>query len=397
MSGDSHKLNTPFLRILHNTLVVWLADTSKFSEALVQKLLVEAENLYQVLDFGLRHEATWEVAARVVCQTRLFASRLSQQRVWLELVVRALVWCQEAGHLWAELLLVQGQLQRDLAELKAAFATFAEAEPMITELGNRELIVRLLYNLAETYQEDDQLQIAKQLCLQAIEQLEAGEDMPDWRAATLHILGNAQRDLGELDEALVSLKQALVLEEKMGDSLAYVRVLNNLGRTFVTAGQFEQAFMVFTDCLELLADMPYENDKLVVYITCGSLYVEQSQLEHAEEFFTKAIALVRTTPIPLNSQAIVFNNLGYLFFLQKRLANARYFLGEAITLRRMLSQDLRLANSIGSLGEVLLCEGDREGAKRAFDEALALVEPLQNVPWGARMRQRFADQRQLCM
>lgn len=393
MNDGSHKLNTPFLQILHNALIAWLEDTAVFDQALVQKLLVEAENLYQVLDAGLQHEATWEVAAWVLCQTRLFASQLSQQGAWLGLVARVLVWCQEPKQLRAELLLVQGQLRRDVGELEAAFAAFAEAERLVVALDDPELAIRLLYNQAETYLTEGQPQIAKQLCQQALEQLEELPAMPYWRAAILNILGTSQRDLSDLDGAQVSLKQALALEEAMGNTLAYVRALNSLGSTHAAAGQPEQAHAAYSLCLTLLADTPYNNDKLLVYSSAGSLYVGQSQLEKAEKLFTEALTLIRSTPVPHSSQAIAFNNLGYLFFLQNLFEKARYFLGEAIRLRRTLPQVLRLANSIGSLGEVLLREGDKEGARKAFDEALQLVELWQHVPWGVRLRQKFTEQR----
>ena len=395
MSGDSQSANTPFLRILSRTLTGWLADTEVFNDILVQKLLAEAENLYQVLDFGLQYESTWEVAAWVACQTRLFASRLSQQGAWLGLVRRALNWCREAGLLQSELLLVQGQLQRDIDELQAAFATFANAEPLVTALDDVGLTVRLLYNQAETYFVEGQPQIASQLCQQALKQLDGGFDRLYWRAALLHILGNSERDLGNLERAQEILQEALELEKDAEDKLPYIRVLNSLGLISAWSRRLDEAQAAYDACLVLLQATPYNDDKLLLYSNAGSLHVSRQQWQAAQNHFHAAVTLARSQPVSRNNQAIAFNNMGYLLFRQNRLKEARYFLDEAIKLQRTLPKPLMLANSLGNLGHVLMAQSEKQLAQQTYDEALAALKPWLHMPRARQLWEEFEASRQL--
>lgn len=379
MSDDSRDLNTPFLRILHHTLTLWQEDTALFSEELIQKLLAEGENLYQVLHMGLQYAATWDVAAQVVCQTRLFASRLSQYGAWLGLLARALVWCQEVPRLRAELLLVQGQLQRDANDLPAAFATFAEAEPLISELHDGELVVRLLYNQAETYYENGKVQMAKERCLQGLGLLDETSSVRRWQAALLHILGNAQRELGDCEEAQTSLQQALALS-KEEDTLSYIRALHSLGLSYARCQKADEAQVTYEACLALLEKTPYYNDKLLVCNNAGSLCMRREQWGKAEQFFREAVEMGCAVPVSRKGQAMSANNMGYLLFQQNRLEEARYFLEHALGLYRFLGNEVKLANALGNLGHVQVALREFEAAKGSYDEALRLLKPWQHMP-----------------
>lgn len=397
MSGDSHQLTTPFLQILHNTLMLWLEETAVFYEALIQTILADEGNLYQALDKGLQYAATWEVAAQVVCQTRLFASRQSQHAAWLGLVARALVWCQEPNQLRVELLLVQGQLQRDTNNLPAAFATFAEAERLIMGLQSHTLHLRLLANQAETYQEDQKPQLAKDLCLQGLARLHEGQFeatplLPRWHVGLLHILGSAQRDLGDLDAAQATLEKAVALSKQV-DELTYIRALNALGRTYARAEKVEEAQLTYALCFALLDKLPYNNDKVLICNNAGSFCAGRQLWQDAELFFMQAVAFARSVPVSRKAQAITFNNVGYFLSQQKRLEEAQYFLERAATLYRSLDVPLMLANTLGNLGHVYMAKGDWLAARENYDAALQLLEPLLPLPRAQSLREEFVEPR----
>ena len=148
---------------------------------------------------------------------------------------------------------------------------------------------------------------------------------------------------------------------------------------------------------QLFCKLTYVNYfvKSPMYSNAGSLHVSRQQWQAAESHFRAAVMLARSQPVSRNSQAIAFNNMGYLLFRQNRLKEARYFLDEAIKLRRTLPKPLMLANSLGNLGHVLMAQNEKPLAQQTYDEALAELKPWLHMPRARQLWEEFEASRQL--
>lgn len=90
-------------------------------------------------------------------------------------------------------------------------------------------------------------------------------------------LGNAYRELGEIDKARAAY-QALIAEEPANQMANY-----NMGEMLVEAGEIDEAMPFFETVIETVPDDP------AVYYNVAELYFSKRQMEQAITFYERAI------------------------------------------------------------------------------------------------------------
>ena len=131
---------------------------------------------------------------------------------------------------------------------------------------------------------------------------------------------------------------------------------------------------LFREASKLLESTASELDKVYVQNNLGTLYFRQQQWDKAEIAFQQAQAsryLRQSGNVHL--QALVATNLSNVFLKQGHLAEAETLLRQAWALRLQAKDEVSLANTIGSLAEVLARQEQSDEAINLHEQAITLL------------------------
>jgi tetratricopeptide (TPR) repeat protein len=151
---------------------------------------------------------------------------------------------------------------------------------------------------------------------------------------TLRNLGNAYRDLGELDKAAGCFTQCLETFQALDNSLGQAAALNNLGELAMDRGQLADATAYFERCLPAWAQV---GDTVgVAYVTnhLGWVNLQQGRWESATSYFDESLPMFRELndhwgeAHALRSIGNLLRECGLLAQAQERLSQSELIFAE---------------------------------------------------------------------
>ena len=164
-------------------------------------------------------------------------------------------------------------------------------------------------------------------------------------------MGNTLQELGKLDEAEVSLRQAIALKPN------FAKAHNNLGITLQELGKLKEAEASYRKAIALKPDYGE------AYSNLGNTLKELGKLKEAEASYRKAIALK-----PDYGEA--YSNLGNTLQQQGRLEEAEASYRKAIALKPDYGE------AYSNLGNTLKELGKLKEAEASYTQAIALKPNL---------------------
>jgi tetratricopeptide (TPR) repeat protein len=164
------------------------------------------------------------------------------------------------------------------------------------------------------------------------------------------------------------------LGRKLNQPTRLARILYDLGSAYQDAGKYDEALAQFHEASKLLETTASERDKVNVQNNIGTLYFRRQQWDKAEFAFQQAQAsrYLRQSG-NAHLQALVATNLSNVFLKQGRLSEAETILRQAWILRLQANDEVSLANTIGSLAEVLAQQGQWDEAISLYEQAIPLL------------------------
>lgn len=396
MTQHPQSRSTPrFTQIIHDALAHWQSRTATLDDDLIQALDADRENLFRLVEFGLGLAETQRATAVLMNQLYPLVQRRSYEREWIPLLERATEDGNSADPILQVKLLNQlGQLRRLRRQLPAALAAHQEAAKLSRQASDPFLLAQTQYNLSEVYYSQRNYEAAQaqgEAALDAFSQLEVEKR---WVAAMLNTLGVIARDQGDLEKAERLLGEAAALRRELPPPLSLTRTLNDLATIWERQGKFEQAEAAYQEGNALLEETSYERDKAIIQINLGTLYYRKGQWEAAETIFRRGYSHIPQWDITYRGS--LANNLGNVLFKQGRLGEAAVYLRQAEALWRDIDNSLQLANTVGTLAQVMKAAGKRETAVAHFSEAIALLENYPDTAWARKLLAEFrADYEEL--
>lgn len=371
----SSEISPQFIASLTNALVYWQQQTQNLDDALIIEIDPERQNLHEVVVIGLDLPQTWKLAAGVALQVFYLVERRGYWQEWLEVLNKALVYCPTtAYHLQGQLLNRIGELHRFGRQLEEAIEVHKQAEALAQqqedELALAEAHFRLCYDFLVTRQYKE----AEQFGLLTLEVFTRLAVKGAWLANTYRALGMIARQRGDMPTALERLSCAVELGRKLNQPTRLARILYDLGSAYQDAGKYDEALAQFHEASKLLETTASERDKVNVQNNIGTLYFRRQQWDKAEFAFQQAQAsrYLRQSG-NAHLQALVATNLSNVFLKQGRLSEAETILRQAWILRLQANDEVSLANTIGSLAEVLAQQGQWDEAISLYEQAIPLL------------------------
>jgi tetratricopeptide (TPR) repeat protein len=197
-------------------------------------------------------------------------------------------------------------------------------------------------------------------------------DPPALAARAWLSLATLEADAGALDAAQVTLDRAAGLGAGATDTDLHVRLALLAGRVALERGDVDAAERSFRAVDAIGRACGARRILLLARMRLGLVARERDQLDDAEQAFTEALALARGSgPV---DEAVVHGNLVGLQLIRGDLDAAAVSAERALTLYRRTAALNLEAGALTRLAAVRMAQGELEGARRMFEEAVALAE-----------------------
>jgi tetratricopeptide (TPR) repeat protein len=190
-------------------------------------------------------------------------------------------------------------------------------------------------------------------------------------------LGRAYLYFGQVDQAINSQRQALIIAREVGDRWFESVWLGILGTIYLSLGQIEQSFKVFEQSLSVAREINYYLGEGVILGELGTAYFTLGQTRRAIEFYERGLAIARE----INRDRLESTLLGYLgraYHILGQFEQAIEFQEQALLISHEMSDPQLQSIQLLNLGKVLQAQGELSEAQRHYAEALALDVPMTN-------------------
>ena len=158
--------------------------------------------------------------------------------------------------------------------------------------NNRDIPVKLrarvLMQLAYVNRELGDFYVAQMMAQECLKLLKGEEDR-EMEAAVLNTLGNIAYDEERFTEAVESYEKALsILEKLQGKDELKVRVMVNLGGSYVSSGSFARGFTLINNALNIARDRGFRRTAALALTRMGEAYMSKKQYNRARHCFRES-------------------------------------------------------------------------------------------------------------
>lgn len=188
---------------------------------------------------------------------------------------------------------------------------------------------------------------------------------------TLSNIGLLYWQAAEFKTALDTFEQAgQILRSR--DAQAYAWVLNNLGLCSMSLGEYEKASLYFRKASNIAAALKDTgSDSVLYHMNRGLVLMRMDRLEAAQKSLTGTLAEASKQP-NLRTRAWVLNNLGQVLWRRHLTDDAEVRLNEALTLHRNAGDKRGMAAALHHLGLIARERGDVSQARDLLREAIQI-------------------------
>lgn len=315
--------------------------------------------------------------------------------------------------LWSSVLADQLYKDGQLGDALQLYQRVEQLSKTNTSLP-RESVLRGLLNQGVAYQKLGEHDKAMSFGLRAIEQARVAEDT-ETEAQALLIVGNAQKALGHVEEAIQSFNKALELyQTRTYSQTEHINTLLALGNLYQDQGQTDRALSIFDQALSTAGAgdklgraqtlrrigsiLQIQNQPQVAlekWIEALALFEQSGETAHAARLLCDIGALRRavsgfSAALPdyeratvllngvkdANTRGLVLSNVANLYTDLGEVETAQSFYQESIQLARQLGNRRAEGLRIGNLGWFQVITGHPEEGMKSLEEALALSQQL---------------------
>jgi CHAT domain-containing protein len=264
----------------------------------------------------------------------------------------------------------QGVQEFEANQLQSSMQSLEKALAIYREIGNvgRELITG--ENLVKTYQAlgryEEAIALNQQLSITLFEYIDTQGLVSD-DAADLLLRGIREKGLGQPQEALQTLEQALALYRERGDRRGESAAMSSLADIYLAIGQYGRAIDFSQQALAIAREIGNRVNEAENLVSLGNIYYVVGQYEQAVDLYQQALATAHGVNY-YDIEANVFSGLGSAYAAIGDYDRAIDFHQQALTIDH---GDNPLVASLSSLGNIYFAVGDYERAIDFYQQVLA--------------------------
>jgi tetratricopeptide (TPR) repeat protein len=235
-----------------------------------------------------------------------------------------------------------------------------------------------LFKLSDPEENRGNQVTARELLDSGAKRLQAGlKDQPATKAALLSTVGAVYDSLGQYQEAMPLLDEALQIQSQPEDA-SRIDTLLELGRARVGAGDFAGAEAPLQEALHLAQKNTGASSVESGHAlwALGMLRYQQGQVGEAKNLYIRSLGILDRSQAPQSDVSLVLGDLGMVYTSEQQWTLARQSYERALDVdRRVLGDDHpRIAYRLQNLALVAQNTGDLKQAEALYVDALRREE-----------------------
>ena len=194
----------------------------------------------------------------------------------------------------------------------------------------------------------------------------------------LELLRNlAFNELSDLELSKQYAEELIALSKLENNNLYLFRGYYQKGSIYINAGDLEIALDAYFKGLETASKAAYMEGEGSAYYAIADVYSVMGNSDNAEEYYNKAIQILRKADDSV-SLATALLNTGEYYFRNRKYAAALQFNDEAKVIFESVNNPIGMAYAIGNAGMLNAEQGNDVLAEANINEAIAILEELQD-------------------
>lgn len=380
-----------FVHSIQAGLRYWQAQSEDNSDETIRRLDAERHNLYRLVQFGQELPELWRDTAVLALQVFYLAERKGYWPEWIPILeLAATRWAQNDLPLKVQLLNRLGYLYQISRRLTRAVAVHTQAEHIARDIQDVNLLNHTCFYLCADHRHLREYDSAERYGLLALAGFERQQHKDKWYAGTWNELGLIARHRGDLALARQRLETAARLYRQLGHVTSFMRVLSNLISVARDEKNYDLALTYYQEAVPYFDQLSSEFDRPVFEIGLGGTFFEMGRYAEAEAAFRRANSPYLQRSSHTYYRALVGQCLGNALLKQSRLDEAEACLQESARLWAEANDNLMLANTLGTLGELYAEKAERQTAVSHLTLADQLLETYPDDATAVRLRAEFA-------
>ena len=258
--------------------------------------------------------------------------------------------------------------------IPARLVLIERAERKAAEQGKKLIYARARQDECRTLNYSEHPDRALPACEEAYDAfLAAGNRM--MAADTLRLIGDMRGSLSQLEPAIATYQQALEMLEGLGEHYKTGAVMNNMAINFENEGKLDRAEQLYRQAKVNFEEAGDKGDTATALGNIADLLFLRGKLTAAETMYEQARAIENS--LDRSDPTYLLSRSSDLALVQGRVQDAHRFAQQAVDAGR---QDQGAYGywtaAMLSLGEALKAEGNLEGARQQYMQALEIRQKL---------------------
>ena len=208
---------------------------------------------------------------------------------------------------------------------------------------------------------------------------------PEAEAYRIYDQGHNQFQLGQFEEAIASLEQALQLYEKLDDRDSQRTILSNISHArielfnrYLKANDYQRVIEAAEPILTILAELENRAEESSVLGGLGGAYMELENYEKAVSLHQQALEIAVEIEDKI-LQARALNNLGVTYKKQNEYSQAIDVLERSLEIAEETNNKEKIANALGNLANVYKLLGNYQQAVNYYEKVINILQEIDGM------------------
>jgi CHAT domain-containing protein/Tfp pilus assembly protein PilF/ketosteroid isomerase-like protein len=283
-----------------------------------------------------------------------------------------------------------GNLHRYQGDYTQALDYYRRSLGIRQELNDTFGIMGSLGNIGVVYSSQGNFAKALDYYQKSLAMSEATDDKQGI-AITLGNIGVLHRKQGNYAQALDFYQKSLAMSEAIDDKVGISQMVNNIGTVHLQQGNYVQALDYYRKSLAMREKLGDKHGTAHTMMAIGIIHTKQGNYAQALEYFEKSLTIKEA----IRDRSGVANALlliGDYHNKQGHYSQALDFAERATTLARQDGNLYILWSARANAGLAYRALNQLDQARRAFDEAISVIETMRvQVAGSEQAQQRFFE------
>jgi TonB family protein len=189
-------------------------------------------------------------------------------------------------------------------------------------------------------------------------------------AATLNIIGQIYRSLGEPQAALDYYNRALSIWHTLDNTAGETGTLNNIGVVYYSLGDYQRALDYYNKALLIGRGKGNREEEAGALNNIGLIYDSLGDYQKALGYFDQVLPIWRALRNS-SGEATTLNNIGIVYASRDERQKALDYFNQALLARRKTGDRRGEATTLGNIGAVYESSRDYQEALEYYDKSLS--------------------------